>query len=257
MSPPLHLAYGVASLLPSPRPVGARYRCCRCWLRSHCSWRRLCLHEPKNAFGSRRNISSPCPTHCGRERSTRGRSMGRWAPAEAIASASAGSAIAVEALLVAIWPACFRLAIMVTGDRGLAEDATQEACVIVHRKVRGLRRVEAFDAWLYRIVMHESTKVRRRSGRVAEQIDRSTTTDGTMSVDVWRALGGLSPELRAVTVLYYFHDLTGEEIAAALRVSHGAVRVRLTRAREALRALLGDYDFEQQQAQLKVQHYAV
>ena len=183
--------------------------------------------------------------------------MGRWAPAEVIASASTGNAIAVEELLVAIWPACFRLATMVTGDRGLAEDAAQEACVIVHRNIRGLRRIEAFDAWLYRIVMHESAKVRRRCGQVAEQIDRSTMTDGTISVDVWRALGELSTELRAVTVLFYFHDLSGAEIAAALRVSLGTVRVRLTRAREALRALLGDYDFKQQEAQIKVQHYAV
>ncbi len=183
--------------------------------------------------------------------------MGRWAPAEVVASAVTGDELAVEQLLVAIWPGCYRLATMVTGDRGLAEDAAQETCVIVHRKVRGLRHVGAFDAWLYRIVMHESARVRRCSGAVAEQIDRSTMTDGTISVDVWRALGELSADLRAVTVLFYFHDLTGEEIAAALRVSHGAVRVRLTRAREALRALLGDYDFEQHKAQLKVQHYAV
>ena len=183
--------------------------------------------------------------------------MERWAPAEVIASAATGNAIAVEELLVAIWPACFRLATMVTGDRGLAEDAAQETCVIVFRKVRGLRRIAAFDAWLYRILMHESAKARRRSGHVAEQIDQSTMSNGNISVDVWRALGELSPELRAVTVLFYFHDLTGDEIASALRVSHGAVRVRLTRAREALRALLGDYEFEQQTSPLKVQHYAV
>jgi RNA polymerase sigma-70 factor (ECF subfamily) len=146
---------------------------------------------------------------------------------------------------------------MITRDRGLAEDAAQEACIIVHRKVHGLRRAEAFDAWLYRVVMHESAKALRRSGLVAEPVDRPTPSEGTMSVDVWRALGELNPKLREVTVLFYFHDLTGEEIATALRVSHGAVRVRLTRARETLRALLGDYDFESQNARLKVQHYAV
>ena len=183
--------------------------------------------------------------------------MGRWAPAEVIASAFTGNAIAVEELLVAIWPSCFRLATMVTGDRGLAEDAAQETCVIVHRKVRSLRRVEAFDAWLYRILMHESARIRRRSGHVTEQIDQSTLSNDDISGDVWRALGELSPELRAVTVLFYFHDLTGEEVAAALRISHGTVRVRLSRARKALRTLLGDYDFDQQKAQLKVQHYAV
>lgn len=186
--------------------------------------------------------------------------MGRWAPLEVIASALTGNEIAVEELLAAIWPACFRLATMVTGDRGLAQDAAQETCVIVHRQVRALRRVDAFDAWLYRIVMRESAKVRRRVGHVAEQTeqlaDPSIMRDGMMAVDVWRALGKLSPDLREVTVLFYFHDLTGEEIAAALRISHGAVRVRLSRARDILRSLLGDYDFKPQ-ASFEVQHYAV
>ncbi|MEO6834679.1 MAG: RNA polymerase sigma factor [Candidatus Tumulicola sp.] len=183
--------------------------------------------------------------------------MGRWAPAEVIASAVTGNAIAVEGLLVAIWPACFRLATMVTGDRGLAEDAAQETCVIVHRRIRGLRRVDAFDAWLYRIVMHESAQVRRRAGQVAEATEQFTVSDGTMNLDVWRALGELSADLREVTVLFYFHGLKGEEIAAALRVSHGTVRTRLSRARQHLRALLGDYDFEPLDARLEVQHYAV
>lgn len=182
--------------------------------------------------------------------------MGRWAPPETVASARTGNEAAVDALIAAIWPGCFRLAAMVTGDRGLAEDAAQETCVTVYRKVRSLRRADAFDAWLYRIVMRESARVRRRASRVAEQKDQMTTDDGGMALDVWRALGELPAELREVTVLFYFQDLTGEEIAAALRVSHGAVRMRLSRARERLRVLLGDYDFEPLPGH-KVMNYAV
>ncbi len=182
--------------------------------------------------------------------------MGRWAPPEAIASALTGDQAALDELIAAIWPACFRLATMVTGDRGLAEDAAQETCVAVYRKIRSLRRADAFDAWLYRILMRESARVRRRSGHVAEPRDQVTTGDGTIALDVWRALGDLSAELREVTVLFYFHDLTGEEIADALRVSHGAVRMRLSRARERLRVLLGDYEFEQRTG-YKVMNYAV
>jgi RNA polymerase sigma-70 factor, ECF subfamily len=182
--------------------------------------------------------------------------MGRWAPPDAIASAIAGSDTALDELVAAIWPACFRLATMVTGDRGLAEDVAQETCVTVYRKLRSLRRVDAFDAWLYRIVMRESARVRRRAGQVAERADQVAAGDGTIALDVWRALGELSAELREVTVLFYFHDLTGEEIAAALRVSHGAVRMRLSRARERLRVLLGDYDFEARTG-YKVMNYAV
>ncbi len=182
--------------------------------------------------------------------------MGRWVPPDAIASALSGDESAVDELIAAIWPGCFRLAMMVTGDRGLAEDAAQETCVTVYRKLRGLRRADAFDAWLYRIVMHESARVRRRADHVAEQRDQGTAGDGAIALDVWRALGELSAELREVTVLFYFQDLTGEEIASALRLSHGAVRMRLSRARDRLRVLLGDYNFEPL-TDFKVMNYAV
>ena len=62
---------------------------------------------------------------------------------------------------------------MVTGDRGSAEDAAQEACVIVDHKVRGLRHVGAFDAWLYRIVMRESARVRAVAGRLPSRLKKS------------------------------------------------------------------------------------
>ena len=128
--------------------------------------------------------------------------------------------------------------------------------MIVDHKVRDLRRIEAFEGWLYRIVMRESARVRRRRGQVAEPSEEASVLDGTVSLDVWRALAALSAELREVTVLFYFDDLSGEEIAAALRISHGSVRVRLSRARERLRSLLSDYDLRPRQASWEVQHNA-
>ena len=47
-----------------------------------------------------------------------------------------------------------------------------------------------------------------------------------MALDVWRALSALSPELRDVTVLFYFDDLKSEEIAAILRIPHATVRTQ-------------------------------
>lgn len=63
----------------------------------------------------------------------------------------------------------------------------------------------------------------------------------TASIDIWRALAELPPALREVTVLFYFDDLKTEEIAGILSIPHATVRTRLARARERLRALLGDY----------------
>lgn len=171
--------------------------------------------------------------------------MTRWASPDLVSAAIAGEAAAAERLVGAIWPACFRLAASLIGDCALAQDAAQEACVIVHRKVHTLRSTEAFDAWVYRIVTHEASRVRRRfQNTQPPAYEAGFTSDTTAAMDVWRALADLSPQLRDVTVLFYFDDLKTEEIARILGVPHATVRTRLARARERLRSTLGDYAIE-------------
>lgn len=167
--------------------------------------------------------------------------MTRWASDQLISAAVAGDESAVESLIRAIWPACYRLAASLIGDPSLAQDAAQESCVIVHRKVRGLKNAGAFDAWMYRVVAREAFRVRGRHAETsALTYERGFCVDTTDAMDVWRALAGLSPHLRDVTVLFYFDDLKTEEIAEILGVAHATVRTRLARARERLRPVLLD-----------------
>lgn len=184
--------------------------------------------------------------------------MGRWAPPEIVTAALTGDSVAAEQLVAAIWPGCFRLAATVIGDRNLAQDAAQEACAIVLRRIRTLRSIDAFDAWLYRIVMREASRVRRSSSARDEQnSELAKQSDGTMTLDVWRALDALSPEQREVVVLFYFDDLRTDEIAAILRVAHPTVRTRLARARERLRGIMSDYGDEPITTHLQVKHHVV
>lgn len=184
--------------------------------------------------------------------------MGRWAPPELVSAALTGDEATAERLVAAIWPGCFRLAATIIGDWNLAQDAAQEACVIVHRKIRSLRNVGAFDAWLYRIVLRESNRVRRGHDVCRRPMyEHSFGSDGTTTLDVWRALADLSPELREVTVLFYFDDLKAGEIAAILGIPHPTVRTRLARAREHLRGLLDDYGSGSRPEQQEIQQHAL
>lgn len=184
--------------------------------------------------------------------------MGRWAPPELVAAGMTGDEPAIERLVGEIWAPCFRLAAAVIGDWNLAQDAAQEACIIVFDKIATLRHAEAFDMWLYRIVIRESARARRRSAHnVATLYESGFGADPTVSIDVWRSLGGLPPGLRDVTVLFYFHDLKSEKISKILRVPHATVRTRLARARERLRVLLGDYGNEQPGGNEGGKYYAV
>ncbi|MDQ6941054.1 MAG: hypothetical protein M3169_00880 [Candidatus Eremiobacteraeota bacterium] len=55
----------------------------------------------------------------------------------------------------------------------------------------------------YAMLASRSARVRRRRNVVGQAtFERSLSADDTTAIDVWRALGALSPELRDVTVLF-------------------------------------------------------
>lgn len=183
--------------------------------------------------------------------------MPRWAPPELVSAAQIGDQAAAEQLIAEVWPRCYRLAATVIGDRNLAQDAAQDVCVIVHRKIRSLRNANAFDTWLYRIIMREAGRVRRQHKGAEEQtLDHALGSDVATTIDVWRALASLSPDLRDVTVLFYFDDLKSTEIATILGVAHPTVRTRLARARAHLRGLLEGYGDDSRTAHKELHQHA-
>ena len=59
------------------------------------------------------------------------------------------------------------------------------------------------------------------------------------------ALAALNGDQREVLLLHAWAELSHEEIATALGIAQGTARSRLSRARAALRAQLGEFDFDQ------------
>jgi RNA polymerase sigma-70 factor (ECF subfamily) len=160
---------------------------------------------------------------------------------ELVEAARNGGTAEIEHLLEAIWPDAYRLAYAVLGDPQSAEDAAQEACVILYRTIASLRSVGAFRAWFYRIVVREAASLKRRGSPAGlSREPEQGADDRTVALDVWRAISTLPQPLRDVIVLRYFEDLPSREIAAILQIRDGAVRFRLMAARRRLLPLLGD-----------------
>ena len=67
----------------------------------------------------------------------------------------------------------------------------------------------------------------------------------TLAPRIAGALAALNRDQREVLLLHAWADLSHEEIAAALGIAQGTARSRLSRARAALRAQLGEFDFDQ------------
>jgi RNA polymerase sigma-70 factor (ECF subfamily) len=140
----------------------------------------------------------------------------------------------------------------------LAEDLAAEAFATAYRRRasydpdRGSLR-----SWLFGIATNMVREHWRDEQRLLE-LDARLAPAGTGSFDddadsrvvatalaprIAGALAALAREQRDVLLLYAWADLSHEEISAALGIANGTARSRLSRARAALRAHLGEFDF--------------
>jgi RNA polymerase sigma-70 factor (ECF subfamily) len=156
----------------------------------------------------------------------------------------------------------FGLAHHLMRDRGQAEEVTQEIFLKVHRAVDRLYPDRDPAPWLTAIVCNACREVwrsahykaSRRSVSLEDIQDWETShprAPGTPESAalraerhdvVRRALLALPDALRETVVLHDWAGLNHKEIAAALEVSHDAVRKRYSRALGALAKMLKDWE---------------
>jgi RNA polymerase sigma-70 factor (ECF subfamily) len=140
----------------------------------------------------------------------------------------------------------FNVAQLMLRDRDLADDAVQETLVLAWRDLRGLRDLDAFDAWLHRMlvrcVYREAKRERRRTTHIIQVAEVPSYPDSARDVEdrdtLDRGFRRLRPEHRAVLVLRHYLGFSDDEAADALSVPAGTIKSRLNRATSALRAEL-------------------
>ncbi|MGI8882446.1 MAG: SigE family RNA polymerase sigma factor [Jatrophihabitans sp.] len=141
-------------------------------------------------------------------------------------------------------PRLVNYAIMLTGDRELAQDLVQDVMVDAHRHWSRIANLERPEGYATRIVTNAFFSWRRKwsvphifsAGElpdVAYSDDLTTAAD--LRDDLWRRLSTLPPRQRAVLVLRYYEFLPDAEIADVLGCSSSTVRGYAHRALAALR----------------------
>jgi RNA polymerase sigma-70 factor (ECF subfamily) len=199
---------------------------------------------------------------------------------EMLAEAAAGAEATTEAALVAALrrgePEAFETLVRKHGGRMLqvarrilaggedAQDVVQESFLAAFRAIGEFGGGARLSTWLHRITVNTALmRIRSRKRRPEEAIDDLLPrfdADGHR-VDVgaaWdapgeellrrretrlrvrQAIARLPESYRTVLMLRDIEDLDTEETAEALGISTNAVKIRLHRARQALRALLVD-----------------
>lgn len=120
-------------------------------------------------------------------------------------------------------------------------DAIQEAIVKAFAKYHTLKKDCYARTWLMRILINECYNICRRESRKVsmEEADIESAANAEEKKDyseLYRAVNELKEELRIPVLLYYMEDFSVKEIAQILDITEGAVRKRLAKAREKLRA---------------------
>ena len=147
----------------------------------------------------------------------------------------------------------FNLAIKVCGNYEEAEEIAQDAFMKAYRSLRGFKMKSSFSTWLYRIVYNTAiTVVRSRKNRVLSleefpadfsdfagsgQCEEEELEEYRRSV-VNFALQKLVDDDRAIITLFYYEDLSVEEISEITSISKANVKTRLFRARQKMHEII-------------------
>jgi RNA polymerase sigma-70 factor (ECF subfamily) len=163
-------------------------------------------------------------------------------PRGAVRGARDGSALALDELFKAHWPAAHRAAYLIVHDSAAAEDIAQEAFLAAIRALDRFDRRRPFGPWLHRIVVNRaidharSRAIRREVGAelVPEAGAEAASSGGGFSDATMAALAALPAEHRGVIVMRHLLEYTPGEIARALDLPRGTVNSRLRRGLDTL-----------------------
>lgn len=137
-------------------------------------------------------------------------------------------------------PAVYRLAYAHGGNAADAEDVMQDVFLRLLTKAPVFRDDDHAKAWLLRVAVNRARDLLRAARRqnVPLEMAENVSAPEQPAGETLQAVLALPPKLRLVVHLFYYEELSVKEIAAALGISQGAVKARLSRARKQLRASL-------------------
>ena len=155
----------------------------------------------------------------------------------------------LDCLIREYYRAVYRYAFRLCGSEADAEDLTQQTFLVAQDKLHQVREASKVDRWLFAVLRSCFLKSRRRPRPIAvanleldvddvpeHRITEQQLVDQRLDGDeLQAALGELPDEFRIVVLMFYFEDLSYQEIATRLELPIGTVMSRLSRAKGRLR----------------------
>ncbi|MFE2555029.1 RNA polymerase sigma factor [Streptomyces sp. NPDC059352] len=182
-----------------------------------------------------------------------------WPDERLIKAAQDGDVTSLTTVVMESQPHVRKFALSLCASPQDAEDAAQEALIILYRKIGTLRATGALASWMFRIVRNECLRQVRllvsRRDEASTEPEASAEPSAEEAVlhrlEVERiaaAVSALPRDQRQVLILRDVQGLPGRTVADSLGLSNAAMKSRLHRARAALRHALEAADQAPDQA---------
>ena len=150
-----------------------------------------------------------------------------------------------------IYTICLRM----LGVEADAADAAQEVFVKVYRSIAGFQEKSKFSTWIYRITYNHCISVIRKKVKIIDMVDelpdREVNNQDLSGLDrlsgeerkhyLRMALESLAETDAVVVTLFYYDELSLDEIAEVTGLTSSNIRIKLHRSRKKMYKVLSDY----------------
>ena len=154
-----------------------------------------------------------------------------------------GDESAIDAFVRTYYPTILRYCHLHLSDKSYAEDATQEVFARFFRTLNQYQHYGKAQNYLYVIAANICRDFYRKPQEASiEELPEESVCEIPpldLRLDVHMALEKLPPELREVSILFFFQEVKQKEIAKILGIGLPLVKYRIKRAKELLAGYLG------------------
>lgn len=127
-------------------------------------------------------------------------------------------------------------------------DAIQDTCLSIYKSINNLKNEKYFKTWVIRITINKCNDIIAKHKLNNEKILKIQLNEAEIQsnfdsniiakTDLERAMDLLEEDLKLVTVLYYYNDMSISDISEVINIPKGTVKSRIFRAREKLHQIL-------------------
>jgi RNA polymerase sigma-70 factor (ECF subfamily) len=141
----------------------------------------------------------------------------------------------------------YHIAIAIVNNDEDAGDAISETIIKAYANLKKLKNPDYFKTWITRILINECRKILKQRRKIIsledypekqreERQNKEEIKEEIMDLQI--AIEQLPKRQKDVILLYYYDDLSIEEIALILEIPKGTVKSRLSTARNFLYEIL-------------------